>query len=304
MLLPVRSGKDLQHALLMHCFARQLCVTQPSGTIPITFVHLSQTNLAFWHLVNAINECALCFLTAKDCGNLTVPQNGSLNGRETTFPNEATFSCDEGFILNGSTVRRCQSDGTWSGIRTSCHGEIITCSYQNISKTIKRLQVDQQSCKRCKSLCSHPRANAPQLGRKMPSGNARFTSFSCFLFHTVLFALSISLYFLLAVDCGPLSDPINGSSYGDFTVFPNSVLFKCDAGFNLGGSSARMCQANGTWSGLAAACVGRLQAKGQRRALSNHTMYVSRPVKFLFIPRFTQATIFTERTYFLSIYFQ
>lgn len=78
-------------------------------------------------------------LTAKDCGNLTVPQNGSLSGRETIFPNEATFSCDEGFILNGSTVRRCQSDGTWSGIRTSCHGEIITCSYQNIDRTIERL---------------------------------------------------------------------------------------------------------------------------------------------------------------------
>jgi len=153
------------------------------------------------------------------------------------------------------------------------------------------------------NLCSYPIANAPQLGRKMSSGNARFTTFSCFLFHTVLFTLTISLYSLLAVDCGPLSDPINGSSYGDSTVFPNSVLFKCDAGFNLNGSSARMCQANGTWSGLAAACVGRLQAKGQRPALSSHTMYVSRPIKFLFIPRFTEATIFTEKNIFFVYIF-
>lgn len=83
------------------------------------------------------NRYAFCFLTAKDCGTLAVPLDGSINGRETTFPNEATFNCDEGFILNGSTFRRCQSDGTWSGIHTSCHGEIITCSSQDINRTIE-----------------------------------------------------------------------------------------------------------------------------------------------------------------------
>lgn len=65
-------------------------------------------------------------------------------------------------------------------------------------------------------------------------------------------------YSLVAVDCGPLSVPINGSSFGDSTVFPNNVLFKCDPGFNLNGSSTRMCQANATWSGLAVICVGML----------------------------------------------
>ena len=78
------------------------------------------------------------------------------------------------------------------------------------------------------------------------------------MYHTV------SFYTLVAVDCGPLSDPMNGSSLGDSTVFPNSVLFKCAPGFNLNGSSTRMCQANGTWSGVAVRCVGMLLVKGQR----------------------------------------
>ena len=71
--------------------------------------------------------------------------------------------------------------------------------------------------------------------------------------------LSCELFYhlFLAVDCGLLSVPMNGSSSGNSTVFPNNVLFNCDLGFILNGSSSRMCQANGTWSGLSVTCVGR-----------------------------------------------
>ena len=52
---------------------------------------------------------------------------------------------------------------------------------------------------------------------------------------------------------------MNGSSSGDSTVFPNSLLFNCDPGFILNGSSTKTCQANGTWSGLSTVCVGRFE---------------------------------------------
>ena len=50
------------------------------------------------------------------------PKNGSMIGGLTTFPNEVTFSCDEGFIMRGTEKRKCQVDGTWSGNVTSCVG--------------------------------------------------------------------------------------------------------------------------------------------------------------------------------------
>ena len=57
-----------------------------------------------------------------------------------------------------------------------------------------------------------------------------------------------------AVDCGPLPVPLNGSSTGDVTVFPNIVQFSCDSGFYLTGSIRRICQATGAWNGPETKC--------------------------------------------------
>ena len=63
---------------------------------------------------------------AKDCGLLKVPLNGSLVGSNlTTFPNSLTFTCDEGFYLKGSPVRKCQANAVWSGSETFCQGDMI-----------------------------------------------------------------------------------------------------------------------------------------------------------------------------------
>lgn len=74
-------------------------------------------------------SCALTFLfritycvAAKDCGLLAVPMNGSTTGGDTTYPNEVTFDCEDGFIMSGSRIRKCQSNGIWSGNETSCTG--------------------------------------------------------------------------------------------------------------------------------------------------------------------------------------
>ena len=71
------------------------------------------------------NTCFVnCVILAKDCGPLSVPVNGSSSGQDTTFPNVILFSCDVGFIMFGSQMRRCQSNGIWSGNVTSCKGVV------------------------------------------------------------------------------------------------------------------------------------------------------------------------------------
>ena len=62
---------------------------------------------------------------AVNCGGLSSPLNGSISGNLTVYPNIVTFSCDPGFIQRGSSVRKCQSNGTWDGYETNCEGIII-----------------------------------------------------------------------------------------------------------------------------------------------------------------------------------
>ena len=62
----------------------------------------------------------------------------------------------------------------------------------------------------------------------------------------------------LAVNCGGLSSPMNGSISGNLTVYPNTVTFSCDPGFILRGFSLRKCQSNGTWDGYETICEGTI----------------------------------------------
>lgn len=57
-------------------------------------------------------------------------------GKKTTYPNSLGFRCDEGFILSGSWLRKCQTDGKWSGNETKCQGLIILASFTLFIETL------------------------------------------------------------------------------------------------------------------------------------------------------------------------
>ena len=66
---------------------------------------------------------------------------------------------------------------------------------------------------------------------------------------------SVSNYYYTAVDCGPLSDPLNGSV--NQTAFESIAIYKCDTGYVLDGADTRICQANGMWSGTEPSCASK-----------------------------------------------
>ena len=69
--------------------------------------------------------------------------------------------------------------------------------------------------------------------------------------HDVFFSLAT------AVNCGPLTDPANGSvTHTAGTDVGQTATYSCNRGYNLVGDSTRTCQARGNWSGSAPTCQG------------------------------------------------
>ena len=63
------------------------------------------------------------FLTAVNCGTLSNPVSGRVSHTAgTTFGQTATYSCNTGYKLVGSSTRTCQATRLWSGNAPTCQG--------------------------------------------------------------------------------------------------------------------------------------------------------------------------------------
>ena len=63
------------------------------------------------------------------------------------------------------------------------------------------------------------------------------------------------------VDCGQPPAPDNGAISVTQTVFNSTALYICNNGYLLNGPIMRVCQDNGTWSGVNPTCERMLSKK-------------------------------------------
>ena len=65
------------------------------------------------------------FLSGSDCPVLGTPISGRKYGSKYNNGDIVTFECDPGFVLKGSTVRKCLENGTWNGTEAVCRGQSL-----------------------------------------------------------------------------------------------------------------------------------------------------------------------------------
>ena len=84
------------------------------------------------------------------CPELSSPVYGNVTVTGQSIGDIATYTCDSGFELdltNGSEVRICQADGTWSGYPPACVRKHITyrmCDVYN--DPIRATSVKNSNC--------------------------------------------------------------------------------------------------------------------------------------------------------------
>ncbi|XP_038827831.1 CUB and sushi domain-containing protein 3-like [Salvelinus namaycush] len=177
--------------------------------------------------------------TMINCGDPGVPANGMRYGEDFAIGQNITFLCAPGYIMEAdcSPMRTCTSNGTWSGIMASC--KAVTCAAPSAI------------------------SNGVLEGTDFEWGTS--VSYSCspgyeLSFPAILTCVGNGTWNgmvpqCLPKFCGDPGVPAYGSREGRSFIYQSEVLFSCTAPYLPVGSTTRMCQADGSWSGFQPRCI-------------------------------------------------
>ncbi|KAK2835610.1 hypothetical protein Q5P01_016094 [Channa striata] len=188
---------------------------------------------------------------AQRCPSLNSPSHGSMVCSDRhevfSFGSLCTFSCKEGFVLNGTADTECTSLGMWSRETPHCLARLCPL-------------VDQTP-QHGKMNCSHP---------YLPFSYGSLCDFECnegfSLRGSPAMTCNSSGHWSSDLPtCHPLQcEPIHPSSLllsmncshplGNFS-FGSQCLFTCKEGFSLNGTDTLICSAAGLWNGSLPTCI-------------------------------------------------
>ncbi|XP_026693188.2 sushi, von Willebrand factor type A, EGF and pentraxin domain-containing protein 1-like isoform X4 [Ciona intestinalis] len=173
------------------------------------------------------------------CNELPKPEHGSVRcTKHDGYDSRCTLSCQEGYVLSGSSIRTCSVDGTWSGKVTTC--ERITCPYIPFPSHGRKVCTDKNHfSSNCQFVC--------EVGFNIIGSKARVCQSDG--------SWSGSAASCEIVTCSALDVPENGRMRcADGNNFESTCHFTCNIGYELIGTSSRTCMESSAWNGEATSC--------------------------------------------------
>ncbi|EDL80492.1 rCG30855 [Rattus norvegicus] len=156
-----------------------------------------------------------------------------------SFGTTVSYQCNHGFYLLGAPALSCQGDGTWDRPRPQCL--LVSCGHPG-SPPHAQMSGD--------SYIVGAVVRYSCTGKRTLVGNA---TRMCGLDGHWTGSLPHCSGTSTGV-CGDPGIPAHGIRLGDSFAPGSLIRFSCEAGHMLRGSSERVCQANGSWSGSQPEC--------------------------------------------------
>ncbi|XP_065896438.1 P-selectin-like [Dysidea avara] len=179
------------------------------------------------------------------CVPLSQPTNGAIScslGDDgvTSFEDTCTFTCDSGYEVRGSSMRSCQSDGGWSGMTTTC-ARVSCPDLGQPDNGMIDCTFGDDGIASYQDTCRFSCADGYRL-RGSTSRNCQSDG-----------TWSGGIATCHRVPCDELPQPEHGSvmcDYGDdgTTSYQDICRYTCADGFEIMGSSSRICLSTGMWS--------------------------------------------------------
>uniref|UniRef100_A0AAQ4S362 CUB and Sushi multiple domains 3a n=1 Tax=Gasterosteus aculeatus aculeatus TaxID=481459 RepID=A0AAQ4S362_GASAC len=190
--------------------------------------------------------------SADTCGDPGTPVHATREAGNFKVRSKVRFTCAVGHTLYGSAERICFPNGTWSGRQPFCkrkhHPQMHTHTHTPHLVT-----------------CPTPRLvpNGLLEGSVLEWGTS--VSYSCLPGYELSFPAVLTcagngtwsgdLPQCLPKFCGDPGVPARGRREGRSFIFKSEVTFSCNTLYFLVGSTTRVCQEDGMWSGSQPRCI-------------------------------------------------
>uniref|UniRef100_A0A673K927 CUB and sushi domain-containing protein 1-like n=1 Tax=Sinocyclocheilus rhinocerous TaxID=307959 RepID=A0A673K927_9TELE len=192
------------------------------------------------------NPAPLC--QAVSCGVPESPANGSFHGFQYTVGSKVQYQCEEGYKPDASSLLTavCLEDGTWSNVAHPTHCLPVQCP------NIESLLSEHMMWRLISGLLNEFGA------RIMLSCSPGYYLAGRRTIKCLANATWEGLEEKSTCKTGHCDSPdpiVNGHISGDGSSYRDTVVYQCNLGFRLIGTSVRICQQDHRWSGQAPVCV-------------------------------------------------
>ncbi|XP_012938062.1 sushi, von Willebrand factor type A, EGF and pentraxin domain-containing protein 1 [Aplysia californica] len=233
------------------------------------------------------------FCRIVQCPKLGELAFGTINLDSNDFGSIATFTCDQGYELNGAENLECLSSGAWSNALPLC--QLIKCltvpSVENGRLTNPQIdffysdkavyecdfgyrmtgsgtlgclasgEFESPAPECVRILCKTPVEIDFGVYDMLSDLQVAYTCNEGFILNgqSVIDCELGGKWAAVAPTCIPVECPvpgafINGRIVGDVFSFGNYIMYECDPGYILKGYPVRVCQANRTWTEVEPKC--------------------------------------------------